>query len=350
MEQKNVRFNMTEHKQAQVNGEDVGIIKGYLATWDLDRGNDRFVKGAFEESIREHTEKGLRPLRMKAYHNEIIGGFPIDKVYEDGKGLYVEGEINLVSPTGRTVYSLAKQGVLTDMSIGWSADEVTFEDNVRIITKATIWEGSIVDEPMNEEANITEVKAINPRSVLAKSFADRSVMWDATEAEKRIRSWAGAEDEPNTKYKETFIFYDQENEDQFSGYKLLVSDIIDGDLKIVPRAVFAVRAVLSGARGGVDISAQDQEKAKTVVNTLYKDMGLEEPFSKGKERPFCLTEIKSMPISLLSHVIRRKELSKDAADYAAQGVFTKMVESSIQEKDVKEAVAAIENLRKELRK
>lgn len=347
MEYKDFRFNMTEHKQYQVNGIDIGIIRGYLATWDIDRGNDRFVRGAFADAIREHTEKG-RQIRMKSNHKKLIGGFPIEKVFEDEKGLFVEGHINLGVQKGKEVYLLAKQGVLTDMSIGWSPEEVTFEDNIRVITKSGIWEGSIVDEPMNPNAEITEVKAINTRDMLPKDFAEKSLMWDSDKAEKRIRSWAGAEDEPNEKYKSAFMFYDQENEDIFGSYKLLVSDIVDGQIKIVPRAVFAVRAVLSGARGGVDISSQDQEKARGVVNKLYKEMDLEEPFNNGKARPFCLTEIKSMPIGLLSHVIRRKELSKDAADYVAQGVFAKMSKDTIQEQEIKDVISTIENIRKEL--
>jgi HK97 family phage prohead protease len=346
-EHKILTFTMTEHKQDQVNGVDVGIIKGYLATWDVDRGKDRFVRGAFSDSIRQHTEKG-RQIRMKAYHRKVIGGFPIDKVYEDQKGLYVEGHINLGVQTGQEVYMLAKQGVLSDMSIGYSADEVTYEDGIRIITKSTIWEGSIVDEPMNTEAEITEVKAINTRDILPKEFAEKTLLWDSNEAEKKVRSWAGAEDEPNGKYKSAFIFYNQENVDSFGGYKLLVSDIIEGQIKIVPRAVFAVRAVLSGARGGVDISAQDQEKAKTVINALYKEMDLDEPFLKGKSKAFCLTEIKNMPIGLLSHVLRKHELSKDAADYAAQGTMTKTCQASIHDKDVKNFVSTINKLRKEI--
>lgn len=347
-EQKTLKFDVTEYKQDQVNGVDVGIIKGYLATWDLDRGNDRFVKGAFIDSIREHEEQG-RQVRMKAYHSEVIGGFPIEKAYEDGQGLYVEGEINLVSQTGKEVYSLAKQGVLTDMSIGWSADEVTYEDNVRIITKATIWEGSIVDEPMNTAAVITEVKAINTRDMLAKEFADRSLMWEAVEAEKRVRSWAGAEDEPNVKYKSAFMFFDQEKEESFGGYKLQVSDIVDGQIKIIPRAVFAIRAVLSGARGGVDISSQDQEKAKGVINTLYKEMGLEEPFKNGKAKPFHLTEIKNMAMGLLTHVVR-KELSKSAADYVSKGIYSMLGKDAAHEEDIKDVISTIQNIRKELKK
>jgi HK97 family phage prohead protease len=338
----NLAFNMAEHKQEEINGIPIGIIKGYLATWDIDRGNDKFIRGAFMDSIREHLEKG-RPIRLLAQHysSDIIGGFPIEKVFEDEKGLFVEGHINLNVQKGAEFYALALQGILSDLSIGYSADDVLFEDGIRKITKATIWEGSIVSEPMNTEATISEVKVVNARSILAKDFAGNSVLWDAEEAEKRIRSWAGSENDPNEQYKSAFMYYDSEKEDSFDGYNLLVTDIIEGKAQIVPRAVFNARAILSGVKGGIDISSTDKEHARTLVNTLYKEMGLDEPFVDGKAKPFCLTEIKSMRLSILANILRHKELSKDASVYAARSIFCQMAKDTSDESELKKGVADV---------
>ena len=64
---------------------------------------------------------------------------------------------------GREVFALAKQGVLSDFSIGWSKENQDTEtiDGIRYIKKAEVWEGSIVDEPMNPKAVITAVKSID---------------------------------------------------------------------------------------------------------------------------------------------------------------------------------------------
>jgi len=154
---------VTETKEHTRNGVPVGIVAGHIGTWDLDRGDwsgvkDQFVKGAFTESIERH-QKTNRPIRLKDHHGATIGGFPIDTVKQDDVGLYGVGEINLDTQAGREIFALAKQGVLSDFSIGWSKGEgSTVADGVRTIPKAEVWEGSIVDEPMNPHANILTVK------------------------------------------------------------------------------------------------------------------------------------------------------------------------------------------------
>ena len=162
---KEVKFlggRITEVKQETRNGVKVGIIEGYIATWDVDEGDyfgvkDQFKKGAFMESILEHMQR-KRQVRLKDHHGRTVGGFPIEFVKEDARGLFGIGEVNLEVQQGMEVYMLAKQGVLVDFSIGFSAQEAERDDDIRTITKAIIWEGSVVDEPMNRAAQITQVK------------------------------------------------------------------------------------------------------------------------------------------------------------------------------------------------
>ena len=53
-------------------------------------------------------------------------------------------------------------------------------------------------------------------------LADRDQDWDGSAAEKRVREWAGAEDEPNEKYRDAHVWYDADKKDNFTAYKLLV--------------------------------------------------------------------------------------------------------------------------------
>lgn len=160
-----IKFKVTEVEKKQsfdTNGIPVGIVKGYIATWDLDRGDwsglkDRFVRGAFRESLADMKARN-RNIRFKDHHGRTVGNFPINTVFEDDRGLFGEGHLNLDVQQGKEAYSLALQKSLTDFSIGFSAEEFTIDDDIRTITKATVWEGSIVDEPMNPAAQITEVK------------------------------------------------------------------------------------------------------------------------------------------------------------------------------------------------
>lgn len=156
---------VVETKQKDRNGVPVGIVKGYIATWDVDRGGwdgikDQFVPGAFLESIERHKQAS-RQIRFKDGHGRTVGGFPIDTVREDGIGLFGAGEINLDVQQGKELFALAKQGVITDFSIGWEPTaEMNIKDGVRTITKSEVWEGSLVSEPMNPKANVIAVKSI----------------------------------------------------------------------------------------------------------------------------------------------------------------------------------------------
>ena len=84
-------------------------------------------------------------------------------------------------------------------------------------------------------------------------LADRDRAWDGDAADKRVRKWADATDEPDAKYRDAHVWYDADNKDEFGAYKLLIADVIDGRLKAVPRGVMAAGNVMQGARGGVDL-------------------------------------------------------------------------------------------------
>ena len=195
-EKKEVRFlggRITEVKQEDRNGVAVGIIEGYIATWDIDEGDyfgvkDQFKKGAFVESILEHIQR-KRQVRLKDHHGRTVGGFPIEFVKEDERGLFGVGEVNLEVQQGMEVYKLAKQGVLVDFSIGFSAVEAERDDDIRTITKAIIWEGSVVDEPMNRAAQITQVKDSEGNDV--DYFNTEAIKdWTERDAEKALREGA----------------------------------------------------------------------------------------------------------------------------------------------------------------
>ncbi|MCH7761365.1 HK97 family phage prohead protease, partial [candidate division TA06 bacterium] len=162
-ETKITRHSIIEVKESKRNGVPVGIVSGYLSTWQPDTGGrfgvpDQFVPGAWAESLAEHRRRGDRQVRLKDHHGRTIGGFPIETVVEDERGLFAVGEINLESQAGREAYSLAKQRVLTDFSVGYVAINDKIGVGVRRIFKAMLLEASIVDEPGNQGANITEVK------------------------------------------------------------------------------------------------------------------------------------------------------------------------------------------------
>ncbi|MDQ2815978.1 MAG: hypothetical protein M3Z75_30095 [Actinomycetota bacterium] len=111
-------------------------------------------------------------------------------------------------------------------------------------------------------------------------LADRDRAWDGGAAEKRVREWAGAQDEPNQKYRDAHVWYDSENKDNFTAYKLLIADVIDGKITAVPRGVMAAGNVMQGGRGGADLPAKDVDRVKSHLGKYYAKLGEQAPWDR----------------------------------------------------------------------
>ena len=111
-------------------------------------------------------------------------------------------------------------------------------------------------------------------------LADRDRDWDGDAAEKRVRKWADATDEPNEKYRDAHVWYDKDKKDNFTAYKLLIADVVGGDLKVVPRGVMAAGAIMDGARGGIDLPEGDIDRVKSHLAKYYEKMGDTAPWER----------------------------------------------------------------------
>lgn len=282
-EKKFLTFSFDTKESYVDEARNVGVIKGYAATFDLDRGGDVIAKGAFDKTLADHVKR-KRQIRMLWQHNshELIGGYPPEKAYIDSNGLFVEGEINLETQRGREAYALAKQGVLCDFSIGYMVNDSEYQMQkgiqVRLIKELELFEVSPVGEPMNPKAQITDVKSAVPYQDLP--LASRDLAWSADEARNRVREKLDSVDEPSSEYRRAFLWFDETNEEDFGSYKLPIADVIDGTLTAVPRAIFAAAAAMSGARGGVNIPEGDRSAVIANIERYYKKMDLESPFNQ----------------------------------------------------------------------
>lgn len=139
-------------------------------------------------------------------------------------------------------------------------------------------------KPVAERAFSTFGKSLTLKGVQAKrdvAKAPRDHEWDAGEARKRIAKWAGGPDKENVswkKYARAFIYVDGDG-GEFGKYKLPFCDVIDGDLKMVYKALVACKSVLDGGRGGVDID--DKSTALARVNSYLKEFGDESSDTEG---------------------------------------------------------------------
>jgi len=141
-----------------------GVVKGYASTYgNVDACNDIVLEGAFLESIQDYKNKN-RLIKVYYQHNPMgmslpVGGIKPENIDSDKVGLPVSIDINKDVQLAREVYSLTKQRVLCDMSIGYSVDDYSYNaDGQRLLKKLKLWEVSIVGEPANSLAKISEVK------------------------------------------------------------------------------------------------------------------------------------------------------------------------------------------------
>jgi len=111
-------------------------------------------------------------------------------------------------------------------------------------------------------------------------LGDRDRRWDGAAAEKRVRKWAGAEEAPNQKYRNAHVWYDKQAKDNFTAYKLLIADVVDGKLIAMPRGVLAAGAIMQGSRGGIDLPEQDISRVKSHLAKYYRKMGETPPWQK----------------------------------------------------------------------
>lgn len=136
-----------------------GAFAGYASLFNSeDLSHDVVAPGAFRKTI---AERGAGGIRMLFQHdaNQPIGVWT--EVREDGRGLFVQGQLTLEVEKARDVLSLMRAGALDGLSIGFKAR--TFRRNpttgVRRLESVDLWEISVVTFPMLPGARVSHVKA-----------------------------------------------------------------------------------------------------------------------------------------------------------------------------------------------
>ncbi len=86
------------------------------------------------------------------------------------------------------------------------------------------------------------------------------------------------------RYKRAHIFFDPDDDENKSGYKLPFAKMINGQLRAVPRGIFAAMGAVNGARGGVDIPEAERRAAYNHLARYYDKLDRDAPdFKKDSE-------------------------------------------------------------------
>jgi uncharacterized protein len=147
-------------------------------------------------------------------------------------------------------------------------------------------------------------------------LADRERPWDSDAAVARVREWAGGPDKESinwSRYRRAFFWYDENDPENFGSYKLPFADVIDGELKAVPRAIFAAAAAIQGARGGVDIPSEDLPAVRRKIAAYYRKLDEVPPWeesqrntAKVEQEPSLANEANQTPQVRNMATLRRK--------------------------------------------
>lgn len=128
------------------------IVEVYYAAWTKDAADDRFQRGAFEESIKKYGPQADNQRIVQLNQHSVFEpvGRPV-KMVEDEHGLKSQ---TLIAETslGEDILELYAAGVLTEHSVGFKRlEEEQTDDGVNIIKKALLLEGSNVTWGANSD-------------------------------------------------------------------------------------------------------------------------------------------------------------------------------------------------------
>ena len=156
-----------------------GVFAGYASVFDVvDSQRDVVMPGAFRDTLALRDT----PVKLLWQHriDEPIG--VISALFEDGRGLYIEGQLLLDVAQAREAYALLKAGAVTGLSIGYTPRRYVRDPDsgVRKLQAVDLVEVSLVTLPANARAQVTVVKdarqALDATQVLRTAEAiDRAI-------------------------------------------------------------------------------------------------------------------------------------------------------------------------------
>lgn len=138
-----------------------GRFSGYASVFDvIDSQRDRMKRGAFRKSLRVRQT----PVKLLWQHQWESPIGVVDQIFEDARGLFVQGRLLMDVAKAREAYALLKAGALRGMSIGYQVKQSRRDPDsgVRELLEVELWEVSIVTLPANAQANVTALKGGQP--------------------------------------------------------------------------------------------------------------------------------------------------------------------------------------------
>lgn len=245
--------------KADIEGEDTDILIGYASTFGgpPDFGGDIVVKGAFTQTIQQRIPAGKVVLTDgHSYDARSIVGL-VNAAVEDDHGLLIKARFSKAA-SAQEVKLKCAEGIIGALSIGYKALEVDWQryagegewngEIVRLLKVVRLDEVAVTAMPMNEECRILSVKACQGLPFEELPLAPLGTLWDAAGAAARVRAWAKATDKPNAKSMAAYLGFERGKAESMDACVGLFADVVEGQLKAVPAALYGLAAEALEAR------------------------------------------------------------------------------------------------------
>ena len=160
-----------KYKTIELKATDLGTIAGYFSTYDKtpDSYGDIIEPGAFTDTLKAREETGHPfPLCFNHDFSAVIGA--VDSIEDTEKGPYIEAHF-LDTTLAQDVRKMLQSNAIYQFSFayevkGWRDpnDEEKKAGVTNVLTKVDVFEISVVTVPANQNAVVTEVKAVEPET------------------------------------------------------------------------------------------------------------------------------------------------------------------------------------------
>ncbi len=151
-----------------------GRFAGYASVFNVvDNQRDIIQRGAFMQTLKGRVSQ--IKLLWQHQQDEPIGVF--DRIFEDARGLYVEGRLLLDVQRAKEAHTLLKEGAISGLSIGYSPVryKIAADSGVRKLEEVELWEISLVTFPANAAAGVTVIKQGLPEMAALAGVLDRAI-------------------------------------------------------------------------------------------------------------------------------------------------------------------------------
>lgn len=264
-------------------------FRGLIAPVDKPTGDKRmFAAGSL--SYRKFPQPVNFQIMTSQGHAQSVTVGKLEKVYLGEEGWFGEGTFldpRIVPEVTRAIY-LLREGVygpsvdVDDVTYELAPHPYDSEKNVVRFTKGRVMGFTLVPFPAFAEVEITVDDpeqmdvllaaginfAVNSASWKRMPLASRDLEWNADETIARLIEWSGGQP---AKYKTAFLYINEKGEPTSrDSYRLPIADVIDGKLTLVPHAVYAAAALLSGAHGGLpNVPDNEKDQIRDVITEIY---------------------------------------------------------------------------------